>query len=272
MRKTLIIIAAVTAIVLAGAYWFATGAIPEREPTDWLTAKSIAHKGLWAEGSERPENSLAAFTKAADNGWPIELDVQLSADGHVVVFHDYELERMTGADGKLADKTLAELQQLRLAGTAQTIPSLREVLTLVDGRVPLFVEIKNEGTVGDLEDAVADELSGYEGRAAVMSFNPYSLARVAQGAPERPRGQLSSAFREDDLAFYKKFLLRNLLMNRVSRPDFIAYDIAELPTVGTRVQKWHGRPLLGWTATTPEERAEAEKYTDAVICDQGGLR
>lgn len=271
VRKGLIV-SAVVILALVAAHWFLTGGMPGRKPAKWLTAESIAHKGLWADGAERPENSLAAFAAAADAGHPIELDTQLSADGHVVVFHDYELERMTGAVGKLSEKPLADLQKLRLGGGRESIPTLKQVFELVDGRVPLFVEVKNEGDVGKLEDAVARELTAYDGRVAVMSFNPNSLARVAKSAPEIQRGQLSGAFREDDLALYKKFVLSRLLMNWTSKPDFIAYEIAELPTAGTRIQKWRGRPLLGWTAETRAERERAAKYCDAVICDEAALR
>lgn len=270
VRASLIALA-VLAVALAGAFWFLTGGSAGRSPSPWLSARPVAHKGQWGPGSLRPENSLAAFGQAADNGHPIELDVQLSSDGRVVVFHDHELERMTGQDGRLADKTLAELRESRLLGGTETIPALSEALDLIDARVPVFVEIKNEGEVGELEDAVAAELAGYAGPVAVMSFNPYSLARMAETAPQYPRGQLSSAFEGEDLAWYEVFLLRNLMMNWSSRPDFIAYDLAELPDAGTGLQKLRGRPLLGWTAETPEQRLSAEEYCGAVICDPGAL-
>lgn len=266
-----LIVGAITLVIVGAAYWYLTGGMTGRATPPWLTRSAIAHKGIWTESATRPENSLASFQAALDRGLPVELDVQLSSDGHVVVFHDYELERMTGEPGKLADKTLSQLQGLRLLGGSETIPSLTQVLELVDGRVPLYVEIKNEGTVGDLEDAVARDLAGYDGPVAVMSFNPYTLARMAKVAPAIPRGQLSSAFHGEDLAFYEVFLLRNLMMNWTSRPDFIAYDLQELPTLGTRIQKLRGRPLIGWTAKTQTERSDAEKHCAAVICDPEGL-
>lgn len=271
MRKILIV-SGIVLLALAAAYWFMTGGMPGRQPAEWLTARPIAHKGLWADGADRPENSLAAFAAATHAGHPIELDTQLSADGHVMVFHDYELERMTGSAGKLSEKTRAELQKLRLSGGKEPIPTLKQVFELVDGQVPVFVEVKNEGDVGELEDAVARELSAYDGRVAVMSFNPNSLARVAKSVPEIPRGQLSGEFREDDLALYKKLVLSRLMMNFTSKPDFVAYEIGGLPSAGTQLQKWRGRPLLGWTAQTEAQRERAAKYCDAVICDEGALR
>jgi len=270
-RKRLLIVLAVIVLLLVGGFWFATGGLPDREPAAWLTQNPIAHRGNWAEGPERPENSLAAFDEAASNGYTIELDVQLAGDGQLVVFHDADLERMTGVGGTIAQLTAAELQALRLVGGDETIPTLQEVLDLVDGRVPILVEIKNEGEVGVLEDKVAQALLAYEGDVAVQSFNPFSLARFAESAPDIQRGQLSSAFKDAGLPFYQVFLLKNMLMNWTSQPDFIAYDIQELPSLGTEIQQWRGRPILGWTIESAEQHAASEEYCDGIICNPGGL-
>lgn len=265
-------VAVLAVLVLGvGGYAVATGLLGAREPAPWLTAGPVAHRGAWTPAPGRPENSLAAFDAAAVNGVAIELDVQSSKDGKTVVIHDEELAKTTGAPGLVSDRTLSELKQLRLLGGEETIPTLEEVLALIDGRVPVFVEIKNENEVGPLEDDVAHQLSEYDGEAAVMSFNPFSLARVAQTAPSVLRGQLSSHFDGEDLEWYEKFLLRNLLMNWKSRPDFIAYDIKELPSAVVTVQRWFGRPVLGWTAQTPEEAEAARPLVDAVIADPQAL-
>lgn len=271
MGKVAVITAVVLIVLLVGAFAFASGGSPGREPAGWLTGRAIAHRGAWADGMARPENSLAAFDAAAASGYAVELDAQSSLEGVTVVIHDEDLERMTGEPGLVAETSLADLQKMRLLGGEETIPTLAEALEIIDGRVPVFVEIKNPGEVGVLEDDVARQLSAYEGEAAVMSFNPYSLARVAATAPEIPRGQLSSAFKGEDLAWYEVFLLRNLLMNWTSKPDFIAYDLAELPSLRTTLQRWRGRPLLGWTAKTEAERIAAEAICDAVICNPGAL-
>ncbi len=267
----LLIIAAALVIVLAAGYWFATGGGAGREPAAWLTAGPIAHRGQWSEGSRAPENSLAAFEEAASNGFAIELDAQRTLDGQTVVIHDYDLERLTGTSGMVADTSLQDLQDLRLLGGDERIPTLEEVLALVGGRVPVFVEIKNEGEVGALEADVAKQLASYKGDAAVMSFNPFSLAAVAETAPGIPRGQLSGSFRGEDLPVYQVFLLRNLLMNWSSKPDFIAYELSELPSPGTSIQRWRGRPLLGWTAEDEAGRIAAGKVCDAVICNPAAL-
>lgn len=268
--KVAVGIALVVVVVLI-ALAFASGGKPSREAPEWLTAAPIAHRGQWTDGPEAPENSLAAFDEAAVNGFPVELDVHRSADGVIVVIHDEELERVTGETGAVSESQAAYLTKLRLLGGEETIPTLQDALDLVDGRVPVFVEIKNPGEVGALEDELAEMLSAYDGEVAVMSFNPFSLQRVAERAPEIPRGQLASAFEGEDLAWYEKLLLRNLLMNWASKPDFIAYDIAELPSPVTTLQRWRGRPLLGWTADTPEEREAAAAHVDQVICNPGAL-
>ncbi len=258
-------------IALATGYWYATGGIPDRDPAPWLTAQTIAHRGQWAEGSLRPENSLAAFDEAANNGLAIELDVQLTSDNQVVVFHDDDLDRMTSETGAVSQMPLTALRKTHLLGGDERIPTLHEALELVSGRVPVFVEIKNRGTVGTLEDKVAREVAGYDGMVSIISFNPYSLARVGQAEPAIPRGQLSGTLSDEGLAFYEAFLLRNLMMNWTSEPDFIAYELEGLPNVDTRLQQWRGRPLIGWTAETLEDRAAAEEICDAVICDPGAL-
>lgn len=271
MRWGLVAAVAIALGLIAAAYVFATGGIPGRRGVEWLGQHPIAHRGLWTAGPERPENSLAAFDAAADRAYAVELDVQRSGDGITVVIHDQDLERMTGEPGTVADSSLPELQQRRLLGGAERIPTLQEALETIDGRVPLLVEIKNEGEVGLLEDDVARQLATYDGPVAVMSFNPFSLARVAETAPEIARGQLSGSFEGEDLALYKVVMLRSLLMNWKSRPDFIAYELDKTPSVTTTLQQRRGRPLVGWTAETAEERAQAATRCDAVISDPGAL-
>jgi glycerophosphoryl diester phosphodiesterase len=271
MRRTWIV-SGVLAIVLVAGYVSATGGVPDREPPAWITLGPVAHRGQWTDSPAAPENSLPAFEAASRNGFAIELDVQRCASGETIVLHDYELGPATGAPGMVADTQLTDLKELRLLGSDETIPTLAEALSVIGGRVPVFVEIKNEGEVGGLEDDVARQLLAYEGDAAVLSFNPFSLGRMAEVAPEIPRGQLSSAFREEEqLAWYEKFLLRTMLMNWMSKPDFIAYDLEELPTLGTDLQRLRGRPLLGWTAIDEPGRVAAEELVDAVICDPDAL-
>lgn len=229
----------------------------------WLAEVPFAHRGL--HDSAAPENSLAAIQKAVAAGYGIEIDVHLSADGRVVVFHDYNLKRMTGLDKELKDLTWAQLQELRLAGTEQRIPLLTEVLDLVGGQVPLLVEIKNEGKVGPLEQAVIEDLRGYDGDFALQSFNPFVLRYVRDAAPDFIRGQLSSSFKGDDLAPIKVFLLKYLLLNFISRPVFVSYACGALPKWFARRLRQKGLYLLAWTAKDVDEYIGAREIFDNVI-------
>jgi glycerophosphoryl diester phosphodiesterase len=271
MNKLLIVVAIVLLLLIL-VYLWASGGPMQRNAPAWLTERPIAHRGLWSDGPEAPQNSLAAFESAVESDYAIELDAQMTSDGFTVVVHDANLKAMTGQDRLVGDTSLLELTDMRLLGGEETIPTLEEVLHLVDGRVPVFVEIKNPGEVGDLEDDVARQLADYDGEAAVMSFNPYSLARVQSVAPEIPRGQLSSAFEGEDLQWYEKLLLRSLAMDWTSHPDFIAYDLKELPNPAAQIQRWWGRPLLGWTVEDADDVARAKKYCDGMIANPGGLK
>ena len=158
------------------------------ESWDRLFDPPVAHRGLWSPDGA-PENSLAAFQAACAHGYGIELDVQLSADGEAMVFHDSRLERMTGAEGRVSDHTAADLGQIRLAGTDETIPTLAETLTLVGHRAMVQVEVKTSaGDVGALEKRVHEVLIDHNGPIAVIGFNPYSHGWFAQHHPKILRG------------------------------------------------------------------------------------
>lgn len=230
----------------------------------WLIERPIAHRGLH-HGSRIPENSLAAFDRAVNARVPIELDVHRTADGEVIVFHDDNLQRMTGVDRELSRVGFAELADYRLVGTTERIPRLVEVLDLVGGRVPLLIEIKNRGRVGPLEEATAALLAGYRGAFAVQSFNPLSLSWLRRRHPEMVRGQLAGDFRDEFLAGYKKWLLRNLLLNRWSRPHFIGYDLRCLPHWAVSRAKQRGAAVLAWTVDTEEKLARARSLADNII-------
>ena len=229
----------------------------------WLKDYRIAHRGLHDE--ESMENSMSSFEKAIKSNKTIELDVHLSKDGQVMVFHDEDLKRVTGLDKKLADCTVEELQQLKLGNTDETIPTLKEVLALVNGQVPLLIEIKNEGKVGALEETLYNDLKDYKGRYAIQAFNPFVLEWYKNNAPEVIRGQLSGSYADNGLAWYKKIVLRNLLLNFKSKPAFIAYEIDAMPKGFVKKQQDKGIITLGWTARDKESYDKALKYFDNVI-------
>jgi len=234
---------------------------------DWLTSKPFAHRGLHS-GKDCPENSLRAFKKAVEKGIPIELDARVIADGEIVVFHDDHLERMTGAAKNIEEQDFKSIQELRLLGSREGIPTLRQVLELVNGKVPILVEIKNNQNKKGIEEILAKVLSGYTGPFAVQSFNPVTLSRFRKNAPGIIRGQLSSDFRNVKMNIVKKFLLRIMLLNLVSRPDYIAYDIRALPLWAAIIIR-KTAPLILWTVRTEEEKQVAEKIGNNYIYELG---
>lgn len=229
----------------------------------WLWSRPVAHRGL--HDALRPENSLAAFEAAAEAGHPIELDVHLTADGQVVVFHDEDLPRMTGRPGRVAEATLAELRALTLLDTHERIPSLDDVLERVNGRVPLLVELKARAPIGPLEQGVRDALRRRPGPHAVQSFDPWSLVWLRRHAPELPRGMLSCDFAEEDLPRHHKLVLQHLLLAPLVRPSFVGYDLHALPHWAPTALRRLGLPLLAWTVRTPEDLARARDLVDNVI-------
>lgn len=226
----------------------------------WLFSRPIAHRGL--HGIDAPENSLAAFGKAIEAGFPIEIDVRPIDDGTVVVFHDDKLTRMTDLDGYVCNMTRSDLEKVRLRNSDERIPTFKEVLEFVDGRTPLLIEIKNDSTVGQLERDTLELLSSYKGEYAVQSFNPYSMEFFKKNAPQIPRGQLSCFFDKKDLGFFKRFVLKRLKMNKVSSPDFISYNHANLPNKYVTKTKL---PTLAWTVRSNAEMEKCLPYCNNII-------
>ncbi len=197
--------------------------VGDRADMDLLSV-DFAHRGLWNE--IYPENSLAAFMMAVNHGFGIELDIQLSKDKKIMVFHDYDLKRMCGVDKKLSELTFDELREFRLLGTEYVIPTLAEVLRAVDGKVPLLIELKGEDGNTELCKRSAAMLDKYSGAFCVESFNPLLLSWFKSFRPRYARGQLVTA----DAKPKKRggaiigFALSHLLLNVLSRPDFIAVN------------------------------------------------
>ena len=228
----------------------------------WLFETPIAHRGL--HDKQIPENSLSAFKNAINNGYAIELDVRLLSDGTVVVFHDDSLARLTGNDGYVKFLKKSDLEFLRLADSQEKIPTLEEVLKLVDGKTPLLIEIKNQGKIGELESKVIEILKDYKGKFAIQAFNPYVLNYFYKHAPHIPRGHLAGYLKPQSLPFFQKFALKRMLLNkRVSHPDFISYEGKYLPN--RFVRKYNKLPLLAWTIRSQEEYMKVVKYCDNII-------
>lgn len=228
----------------------------------WLVETPIAHRGL--HDKNHPENSLSAFSLAIEQGYAIELDVRIISDGTLVVFHDESLSRLTDNDGYIKFLTKADLDMLKLAGTKEKIPTFEQVLELVDGKVPLLIEVKNTDKVGQLEKKLLELLKNYKGEYAIESFNPYVLEYFYKYAPEIPRGQLAGYFKGEKLSFFKKFALKRMLLNKkISHPDFISYESSHLPNM--YVKKYKSIPLLAWTVKCQSEYMRVVKYCDNII-------
>ena len=228
----------------------------------WLVEMPIAHRGLHNE--QYPENSLGAFENAINNGYAIELDVHLTSDGTIIVFHDDTLSRITAKDGYVKNLKKEELPDCKLCNTEYTIPTLKEVFDLVNGQVPILIEIKNTDKVGELETALLKELKAYNGEYAIQSFNPYVLEWFKINAPDIARGQLAGYFKDVKLSFFKKYALKRMLLNKkVSCPNFISYEAKKVPNRFVKHNK--KLPLLVWTVRTQEEYLRVVKYCDNVI-------
>jgi glycerophosphoryl diester phosphodiesterase len=228
----------------------------------------IAHRGLWSPGGA-PENSLAAFQAACAAGYGIELDVQLTADDHVVVFHDDQLERLTGAAGRVRDHTAAELADLRLTGSDETIPSLAEALAVVGHRAMVCIELKTAfGEVGELEKRVSEVLLDHNGPTAVIGFNPYSHAWFADHHPQILRGLNSYTWNDPAARKLAPELRRSLMaleQVEIARPDFLALGLDMLPSLKADALRAKGMPVMAWTVRASDDWAKVADHCDNLI-------
>lgn len=261
-------------VMLSGLYLMAlmpriTG---KPDPAPFQT-KFFAHRGLHDNLSEAPENSMAAFRRAAEAGYGIELDVQLTKDGVPVIFHDFSLMRACSVTGLVKDYTYAELQGLRLFDSTERIPALKDFLEMVDGRVPLIVEFKSEDRDMSICEKTEPLLDAYKGVYCIESFNPLVLYWYRKHHPEVMRGQLSDGFIFDKKYQTPKKLptvlpLQFLLANFLSKPDFIAYNHIYEGNLSRRIcRKLYKAGAAAWTIQSPEQLTKAAPYFDVFIFD-----
>ncbi|MGY6411269.1 MAG: glycerophosphodiester phosphodiesterase family protein [Alkalilacustris sp.] len=234
-------------------------------------ARPIAHRALHGPG--RPENGLAAVEAAVQAGWGIEIDLQGSADGQAMVFHDPTLERLTDRSGPLRAHQAADLARIPLSGgQGETIPTLAQVLRAVAGRVALLIELKDQaptpgGDDGALEAATAAALAGYAGPVAVMSFNPGMIARMAGLAPDIPRGLVTFAWPDSaapDLAPESRDRLRAIADFDAVGAAFVSHDHRDLDRPAVAALKARGAPVLCWTIRSAEDAARARRIADQI--------
>jgi glycerophosphoryl diester phosphodiesterase len=238
------------------------------EAWERLFDPAIAHRGLWAPGGA-PENSLAAFQAACARGYAIELDVQLTADGQAVVFHDDKLDRLTGVQGRLRDHTAADLGAMALSGTDETIPTLADALTVIGHRAMVYIELKTPfGEVGELEKVVSEILIDHNGPTAVIGFNPYSHAWFADHHPQILRGLDSYSWNDDGarkLAPEMRKSLAALEQVEIARPDFLALGLDMLPSARADLHRAKGMPVVAWTVRSTEQWETVKDHCDNLI-------
>jgi glycerophosphoryl diester phosphodiesterase len=225
----------------------------------------IAHRALHDRAAGRIENSPAAIEAAIDAGYAIEIDLQLSADGVAMVFHDDDLDRLTAEQGPLRARTAAELGRIGLTGGSDTIPTLAQVLAQVAGRVPLLIEIKDQSLVmgptdGRLEAATARALQGYKGDVAVMSFNPAAIHHMARLAPDIPRGLTTAAYDAESWAPMPEEIcahFRAIPDYDATGSSFLSHEAGDLGRARVQELRSQGAALLCWTIRSAQEEAAA---------------
>ena len=266
MKKLASLILAIA--ILTGIYIYAiSGQKLDEKDISWLIETPIAHRGI--DNKNSPENSMKAFQNAIDKGYGIELDVQFSKDKELVVFHDNKLSRLTGDKRRVKDVNYAELKNLKLKGTNETIPTLKEVTHLINGQVPLLIEIKDGKEVDKLAEKTYNIMKNYKGNYAIQSFNPFIIQWFKDNASEVIRGQLSGTLAKgaNDLQVYKKFAPSNLLLNFKSKPNFISYELKGIDNLSVRILKSRNYPIISWTIKNEDDMKKAYNSTDNIIFD-----
>ncbi len=244
-------VVAIVVVAIAALYLFLIFPAARRHPDRWrMCGQYIAHRGLHSLTPDAPENSLTAYRKAIEHGFMIEIDIRLTADGEVVIFHDDDLRRLFGVDRKVEDMTLAELQTYRLPNTQETIPTLQECLAAVNGKVALLIEFKcMYKTYRSLCEKANAILSTYKGPYMIQSFYPLVLRWYKRHRRDICRGQLAAGFKGE--AYYKR-LLGHMVFNCLARPDFVSYDHLDESHPARRLVTGLGAFPVGWTFTSED--------------------
>ena len=264
-------------IILAFMFLFYIFALTPRlsnrdEMTPFLHTQ-FAHRGYHCAEKLIPENSVPAFQAAIRKGYGIELDLHLSKDRQLVVFHDDTLERICGVKGRIEEYTYKELLNLHLLNTTEKIPLFADVLKQVRGRVPLLIELKIPSRALDICPETLRLLDGYEGAYLIQSFNTMGLRWFRKHAPQVLRGQLSSDLTAKNTGenFFLRFLVKHLLSNILGRPDFISYKLADLPTISVSICRHFFKiPVAVWTLRTEDALETGRKYYDIQIFEKKG--
>lgn len=223
----------------------------------------IAHRGIH-DNKTIYENTIEAFQLAIKKGYIIELDIRITKDKQIVVFHDENTKRITKQDKLVEESTYKELNNQNIIH----IPLLSEILELVNGKVPLLIEIKQNAKVGELESTFMKIMKGYKGKYAIQSFNPSVLYWFKRNYPKILRGQLSYKYKKQQISSIKKFVLSNMLLNTFTKPNFISYKYNELSISKINYYKKKKIHLIGWTITNEREFNHYKQYYNNLICEE----
>ena len=228
--------------------------------------RTFAHRGLFSEDQLLPENSLSAFRAAVAAGYGVELDVQLTRDKQVVVFHDDGLLRACGIDARVDAFEYDQLKEFSLFGTGERIPLFTEVLETIGGKIPIIVELKSGGDWKTLCPKTLELLAAYRGDYCVESFHPLLVRWFYQNAPQILRGQLSEAARysRKGLPLYQAILMSRLFTNILTHPHFIAYRVGP-KCLSVRLCEAMGAMRVAWTARPKDDHAKLARANDAII-------
>lgn len=225
-------------------------------PQSWLKDRPIAHRGLHDGNKRIWENTRSAFQRAIDGNHPIECDVHLTMDGQVVVFHDSDLKRLTGNNGKVHETKLDAMKAMPIGGTADNPLSLQELLSMVNGRVPLIIELKgDEGHDDGLVAATGRALNGYAGKAAVMSFDHHLIRQFKHHCHDVPCGLTAEGLREKDMEAHFSMLAHEI--------NFVSYNVHHLPNPFISfVRAELNMPVITWTVRSPDEFEKTYAHAD----------
>lgn len=263
------ILGAIAVFVIALYLFMIMPRVRKRADVSAVTARPIAHRGMF-DNETVTENSLGSYDAAAERGFAIEIDVHLTSDGVPVVIHDSTVDRVTDGHGRIDSMTLDELKKIPFKAGDGYVPTLREVLDTVDGRVPLLIELK-EGAHPEVADRSYEVLKDYDGPYAIQSFHPLHLRRWAKASPGTPRGILADNHRgERDLKERTGiFFLENMYLNFLCRPDFISVTPGSLKNnLSIKLCTLFGAKKFAWTLREPEQYEVARRAKfDGYICE-----
>lgn len=226
--------------------------------------KFIAHRGLF-DREKIPENSMLAFDKALEKGYSIEVDVNMTQDGYIVVFHDNSLKRMTGIKNDITTMTLSEIKKLKLLGTENKIPTFEDVLLQVAGKVPILIEVKPNSKYKELMEKLINLLEKYNGKYSIQSFDPRIVYWLKKNMPQISRGQISSKNIREVKSRILKILLGKMVFNVITKPNFISYQYLSINEKFYKKQKNKGREVIAWTLKNKEDYEKIRDYCDMVV-------